>query len=87
MPRAAERVPEDYTNAQNEAQQVAESLPVKVGYALTAVAGIGLCVGAVVAVAFALILVGAAMIPAPVRAGEALEVSGGESESGVPAAS
>lgn len=49
-PRAAERVPEDYTNAQNEAQQVAESLPVKVGYALTAIAGIGLCVGAVVAV-------------------------------------
>jgi hypothetical protein len=31
--------------------------------------------------AFALILVGAALIPAPVRAGEALEESSGERES------
>ena len=49
-PRATEQVPEDYTKAENEAQQVAEGLPVKIGYALAAIALIGLCVGAVVAV-------------------------------------
>jgi hypothetical protein len=50
-PRTTEQVPEEqHTKAENEAQQVAEGVPVKIGYVLAAIAGVGLCVGAVVAV-------------------------------------
>jgi hypothetical protein len=49
-PRATAQAPEEHTNAQVEAQRITESLPVKVGYIFAAVGGIGLCVGAVVAV-------------------------------------
>jgi hypothetical protein len=49
-PRATEQVPEASANARNEDQPVAESLPVKIGYVLTGIAAVGLCVGAVVAV-------------------------------------
>jgi hypothetical protein len=50
QPRTTEQVPDEQTNAQNEAQRVTEGLPVKLGYLFAAVALVGLCVGAVVAV-------------------------------------
>jgi hypothetical protein len=49
-PRTTEQVPNEQTNAQAEAQRITEGVPVKIGYVLAAIALIGLCVGAVVAV-------------------------------------
>lgn len=49
-PRTTEQVPKEQTNAQDEAQRITEGVPVKIGYVLAAIALIGLCVGAVVAV-------------------------------------
>jgi len=49
-PRATEQVAEEPANARSEDQPVAKGLPVRIGYVLAAVALVGICVGAVVAV-------------------------------------